>query len=391
MQRLNFILTIGLIILLISCSKEVKKESIIIEKKLGSQAIEAFNEGKKALEEGAAGFSTGLDYYPQTFSDTDELIELSKIAASKNKVYSVHLRSHEKHRAFANGGILEAIEVARKSEVPLLVEHYRTVEQNAGQIDQLLEPVDKAKNEGIDITMETYSYPVGCTIPLIFFALIFTLILFSVIYYIRSIVGMELNFLFLLEDSAYAKFVQPKDYIIHFLMETESFFLTTIVASSINILGYYLHGIFEMLYVIESFTEQKTFGFYSLFLPAKLLAFSVGTTDPTVVITDSLIRYGVFTTFYGPFYYDFGYWGTLLFSLIFGVVILTIFDQSVKGTLSIIVLYFFLMSCIFLLFTLNILTAGPGQYVIIAWFIFSFNCMIFSPLQKLSEPNQSED
>ena len=124
---------------------------------------------EKAFEEGAAGFSTGLDYYPQTFSDTDELIELSKIAASKNKVYSVHLRSHEKHRAFANGGILEAIEVARKSEVPLLVEHYRTVEQNAGQIDQLLEPVDKAKNEGIDITMETYSYPVGCTIPLIFF------------------------------------------------------------------------------------------------------------------------------------------------------------------------------------------------------------------------------
>ncbi|MBC78404.1 MAG: hypothetical protein CL745_02195 [Chloroflexi bacterium] len=124
---------------------------------------------EEAFEQGAAGFSTGLDYYPQTFATTDELIELSKVAASKNKVYSVHLRSHEKDRAFANGGILEAIEVARKSGVSLVVEHYRTVESNAGEIDKLLEPVDKAKKEGIDITMETYSYPVGCTIPLIFF------------------------------------------------------------------------------------------------------------------------------------------------------------------------------------------------------------------------------
>ena len=124
---------------------------------------------EESLEQGAAGFSTGLDYYPQTFSNTQELIELSKVAKSKNRVYSVHLRSHEKHRAFANGGILEAIEVARRSEVSLLVEHYRTVEETAGQIDVLLEPVEKAKKEGIDITMETYSYPVGCTIPLIFF------------------------------------------------------------------------------------------------------------------------------------------------------------------------------------------------------------------------------
>jgi len=124
---------------------------------------------EEALDQGAVGFSTGLDYYPQTFSTTDELIELCKVVASKNSVYSVHLRSHEKHRAFANGGILEAIEVARKSGVSLLVEHYRTVENNAGEIDKLLEPIDKAKKEGIDITMETYSYPVGCTVPLIFF------------------------------------------------------------------------------------------------------------------------------------------------------------------------------------------------------------------------------
>ena len=41
---------------------------------------------EESLEQGAAGFSTGLDYYPQTFSSTDELIELCKIAISKERV-----------------------------------------------------------------------------------------------------------------------------------------------------------------------------------------------------------------------------------------------------------------------------------------------------------------
>ena len=122
-----------------------------------------------ALDQGASGFATGLDYYPQSFSDTDELIELCKVVAKKDSIYSVHLRSHEKDRAFANGGILEAIEIARKSGVSLHVEHYRTAEETAGEIDKILEPIDKAKNEGLNITMETYSYPVGCTVPIIFF------------------------------------------------------------------------------------------------------------------------------------------------------------------------------------------------------------------------------
>ena len=74
MQRLNFILTIGLIILLTSCSKEVKKESIIIEKKLGSQAIEAFNEGKKALEEGDSLFAA------KKFNEVEILFPQSDLA-----------------------------------------------------------------------------------------------------------------------------------------------------------------------------------------------------------------------------------------------------------------------------------------------------------------------
>ena len=74
MQRFNFLLIIGLIILLTSCSKEVKKESVIIEKKLGSQAIEAFNEGKKALEEGDSLFAA------KKFNEVEILFPQSDLA-----------------------------------------------------------------------------------------------------------------------------------------------------------------------------------------------------------------------------------------------------------------------------------------------------------------------
>jgi len=74
MQRFNFLLIIGLIILLSSCSKEVKKESVIIEKKLGSQAIEAFNEGKKALEEGDSLFAA------KKFNEVEILFPQSDLA-----------------------------------------------------------------------------------------------------------------------------------------------------------------------------------------------------------------------------------------------------------------------------------------------------------------------
>ena len=54
MQKFNVLLIISFLFFFSSCSKEVKKESIVIEKKLNLQAVEAYNEGKKALEEGDA-------------------------------------------------------------------------------------------------------------------------------------------------------------------------------------------------------------------------------------------------------------------------------------------------------------------------------------------------
>jgi len=124
---------------------------------------------RESLEQGAVGFATGLSYYPNSWSDTEELCALMEVVRDFDRPMSIHLRNHNVDRAFEGGGVPEAIEVARRTGTKLHFEHYRTSIDSAGQIDQLMEPIDKAKAEGVDITLETYPYPVGSSFPQAFF------------------------------------------------------------------------------------------------------------------------------------------------------------------------------------------------------------------------------
>ncbi len=123
----------------------------------------------ESMEQGAAGFATGLSYYPHSYSDTDELVELCKVVAEFDLPLSIHLRNHNTDRAFADGGIEEAMEIGRRSGVMVHLEHYRTQADSVGQIDELLEPVERAKADGVDVTLECYPYPVGSSFPCSFF------------------------------------------------------------------------------------------------------------------------------------------------------------------------------------------------------------------------------
>ena len=124
---------------------------------------------REGVEQGGRGFATGLSYFPQSYSDTHELIELSKVAGRHGVPFIVHLRSHNTERAFGGGGMAEALEVGRRADAPVHIEHYRTEPDSAGEVDALLAEVDLAKAEGVDITLETYpySYGAGMVIPLL--------------------------------------------------------------------------------------------------------------------------------------------------------------------------------------------------------------------------------
>ena len=124
---------------------------------------------RESMEQGACGFATGLSYYPNSWSDTDELVWIMEIVKEYDRPLSIHLRNHNTDRGFAGGGVEEAMEIGRRSGAKIHLEHYRTQPDSAGQLDELLEPVERAKSEGVDVTLETYPYPVGSSFPLSFF------------------------------------------------------------------------------------------------------------------------------------------------------------------------------------------------------------------------------
>ncbi len=119
----------------------------------------------QSMDEGARGFSTGLSYYPNSYSDTDELVELNRTVAECGGVYVTHIRNHNDDRAPDGSGIVEAMNIGRRTGVQVHISHYRTFAQTAGQVEALMSEVDRAKADGVDVTLECYPYAAAATVP----------------------------------------------------------------------------------------------------------------------------------------------------------------------------------------------------------------------------------
>ena len=123
---------------------------------------------REGMEQGAVGLATGMSYFPNSWSDTEELIELCKVVAEFGGAYITHLRNVHTERGFGGGGVTEALEIGRRSGVNVHFSHYRTANENAGQVAQIVEEIDRAKSEGVDCTLELYPYPTGSGYPMMF-------------------------------------------------------------------------------------------------------------------------------------------------------------------------------------------------------------------------------
>lgn len=121
---------------------------------------------QEGIEQGAVGFATGLTYHPQAWSNTQEIVALCETVRDAGGVYVTHLRDVNIDRGFRGGGIAEALEIGRLSGVPVHFSHHRTDANNAGKVSERVELIDKAKNEGVDCTLELYPYPTGSSFPL---------------------------------------------------------------------------------------------------------------------------------------------------------------------------------------------------------------------------------
>ncbi|MCX6150992.1 MAG: D-aminoacylase [Ignavibacteriales bacterium] len=110
----------------------------------------------KAIEQGAIGVSTGLEYTPGSFASTDELILLCKAAPKNFRLYSTHMRNEDNTVLEA---IDEAIKIAKDSESRLLISHLKVSgKSNWYKADKALEKIDNAVKEGLDVHADRYPY-----------------------------------------------------------------------------------------------------------------------------------------------------------------------------------------------------------------------------------------
>lgn len=115
----------------------------------------------KAMSEGAVGLSTGLIYVPGTYSKTEEVLRLAKAAALYKGVYASHMRNEGDKIVEA---IEEALHIGREARMPVQISHFKlSGQQNWGRSKETLSMIIKAREEGIDVTIDQYPYTASST------------------------------------------------------------------------------------------------------------------------------------------------------------------------------------------------------------------------------------
>ncbi len=108
----------------------------------------------EAMEEGAFGLASGLAYVPNAYASTEELIELTKVAASYGGFYVTHLRPGLE-------GLREGIQIAREAGAPMDIFHMNST--SSSQVNAFVAEIEKARREGVDVTGNVYPYIAGWT------------------------------------------------------------------------------------------------------------------------------------------------------------------------------------------------------------------------------------
>lgn len=111
---------------------------------------------REAMEEGAYGLSSGLDYPPGSYASTGELADLAGVTATLGGFYHTHVRYTLGDRFL--DPFREAIDIGRRGDSPSHITHYYHRATFPGTPDQMLQLVDDARSEGLDVTFDAYPY-----------------------------------------------------------------------------------------------------------------------------------------------------------------------------------------------------------------------------------------
>ncbi|HJU53774.1 MAG TPA: D-aminoacylase [Pyrinomonadaceae bacterium] len=115
----------------------------------------------QAMEDGALGLSTSLQYVPARFAKTNEIVELAMAAKRYGGIYATHQRSEANS---IDDSLKEVFEIGRRARVPVEIWHLKTAyKKNWGRMPEILKRIEAARARGQDVTADVYPYTAAST------------------------------------------------------------------------------------------------------------------------------------------------------------------------------------------------------------------------------------
>src|SRR5215467_4681512 len=112
---------------------------------------------RQAMQDGAVGVSTSLEYAPAPYAKTEELIALASEASKFGGIYATHMRNES---VAVIPAIDEALRIGTEAHIPVEIWHIKVAgKENWGRMPEVVARINAARAQGIDVSANTYAYP----------------------------------------------------------------------------------------------------------------------------------------------------------------------------------------------------------------------------------------
>ena len=119
---------------------------------------------RKGMEAGAFGISSGPFYTPGSYSNTEELIELSKIVSQFGGLYTSHIRDESNYTVGVIKAVEEVIEISEKAQLPGIVTHIKVLGPPVwGFSEAVVQRINRARQAGLEVYADQYPYNASAT------------------------------------------------------------------------------------------------------------------------------------------------------------------------------------------------------------------------------------
>ena len=192
--------------------------------------------------------------------------------------------------------------------------------------------------------------------------------------------AMGLDVLVSIYESVYAFTVKPQPWLANALSSATSPMAYMALFTYLNLSQYLVHGVFEFCYLVDNFAYgiNHTYGMSTFFVYFKLIAPFIGIGDVEADILSAQPRSGIYTTFFGPIFVDFG-WHGLFLVFLFGFFATHLWNSAKRLGERYIPLYLYIVIVIFFIPFVNLIEGAQGLYTITAFLMYATAHWLIGP------------